>query len=293
LLGQRVAASDFKESVLTSPPENPAIFPEVLTLSTAQRVAAMLDLDPSSIVQGMALPRGWHFPLMPAMTLKSNLRDDGFPGLGVPLPDLGLPRLMLGGRSVSWHHDLIIGETVERRSALIDIIHKGAGDKAMAIVKIGHDLFQGDALSAITPAVTEEQTYIMMAGTRRFQPTAGPAVPVQADHIATYVPDSTMLFQYSALGFNSHRIHIDRAYACEVEGFLDLVVNGGLATLLLTEFVRTGLKLELKSLKMKNLAPLFCDRPITIAASRAGDRWEIRIHDDKGQLAATTEVETT
>jgi 3-methylfumaryl-CoA hydratase len=259
-----------------------------LTLTTAQMVAAMLDLDPSSILQGSPLPRGWHFPLLPATTRKSNLRSDGFPGLGVPLPDLGLPRLMLGGRSVFWHHDLIIGEAVERRSALIDIVHKGAGEKAMAIVKIGHDLFQRDA----SPAVTEEQTYIMMAGTRRFQPTAGPTIPVQADHLATYVPDSTMLFQYSALGFNSHRIHIDRAYAREVEGFPDLVVNGGLATLLLTEFVRTELRLEIKSLKMKNLAPLFCDRPITIAASRAGDRWEVRIHDDKGQLAATTEVET-
>jgi 3-methylfumaryl-CoA hydratase len=260
-----------------------------LTLTTAQMVAAMLDLDPSSMVQGSPLPRGWHFPLLPATTRKSSLRSDGFPGLGVPLPDLGLPRLMLGGRSVSWHHDLIIGEAVERRSALMDIIHKGDGDKAMAIVTIGHDLFQ----AAITPAITEEQTYIMMAGTRRFQPIETAAVPVQADRIATYVPDSTMLFQYSALGFNSHRIHLDRTYAREVEGFPDLVVNGGLATLLLTEFVRTGLKLELKSLKMKHLAPLFCDRPLTIAASRAGDRWEVRVHDDKGQLAATTEVETT
>jgi 3-methylfumaryl-CoA hydratase len=171
----------------------------------------------------------------------------------------------------------------------MDIVHKGEGDKAMVIVKIGHELFQG----AASPAITERQTYIMMAGARRFQPTAGPAVPVRADHLAAYVPDSTMLFQYSALGFNSHRIHIDRAYAREVEGFPDLVVNGGLATLLLTEFVRTELKRELKSLKMKNLAPLFCDRPITIAASRVEDRWEVRIHDDKGQLAATTEVETT
>ncbi len=274
---------------MTSPPENPAIFPEVLTLSTAQRVAAMLDINPLSIVQGMALPRGWHFPLMPALTRKSNIRGDGFPGLGVPLPDLGLPRLMLGGRTVSWHHDLIIGQAVERRSTLIDIVHKGEGDKAMAIVKIGHELFQ----RAASPAITEQQTYIMMAGTRRFQPMEVAEIPVQADHIATYVPDSTMLFQYSALGFNSHRIHLDRTYAREVEGFPDLVVNGGLATLLLTEFVRTGLKLELKSLKMKNLVPLFCDRPLTIAASRAGDLWEVRVHDDKGQLAATTEVATT
>lgn len=274
---------------MTSSPENPAIFPEVLTLTNARLVAAMLDIDLSSLVHGMALPRGWHFPLMPAMTRKSNIRGDGFPGLGVPLPDLGLPRLMLGGRSVSYHHDLIIGEAVERHSALTDIVHKGEGDKAMAIVKIGHDLFQG----AASPAITEQQTYIMMGGTRRFQPTESVEVPVHAEHITTYLPDSTMLFQYSALGFNSHRIHLDRAYAREVEGFPDLVVNGGLATLLLTEFVRTGLKLELKSLKMKNLAPLFCDRPLTIAASRVGDHWEVRIHDDKGQLAATTEVETT
>ena len=61
------------------------------------------------------------------------------------------------------------------------------------------------------------------------------------EHVTTVVPDETLLFQYSALGFNSHRIHIDRDHAREVEGFPDLVVNGGLATLLLTEFLRRDL----------------------------------------------------
>ncbi len=73
-----------------------------------------------------------------------------------------------------------------------------------------------------------------------------------------------MLFQYSALGFNTHRIHFDRDYARKVEGHPDLVVNGGLATLLSTEFLRTDLSKTLKTLSARHLAPLYVNRPMTI-----------------------------
>jgi hydroxyacyl-ACP dehydratase HTD2-like protein with hotdog domain len=78
------------------------------------------------------------------------------------------------------------------------------------------------------------------------------------------VPDETLLFQYSALGFNSHKIHLDRTFARETEAFPDLVVNGGLATLLLTEFLRLELKGAFTSLTAKHVAPLFCGRPISL-----------------------------
>ncbi|MDO6415272.1 hypothetical protein Q4F19_12840 [Sphingomonas sp. BIUV-7] len=247
----------------------------------------MLDIDPSTVAHGSILPRGWHFPLMPAIIRRSDLRTDGFPGLGVVMPDLGLPRLMLGGRTVSYHQDLIVGDIVERRSTLLDIVRKGDGERALAVVTVGHDLIRAGETS---PAVSEEQRYVMLAGTRRFQSVERLATPVLAEHVDTLVPDATMLFQYSALAFNSHKIHLDRAYAREVEGFPDLVVNGGLTTLLLTEFARLKLGLSLKSLTMTNKVPLFCDRVMTFAASRSGDVWEMRAHDDLGQVAATAEV---
>jgi 3-methylfumaryl-CoA hydratase len=273
---------------MTAASETTAFPAEELGLSIAQRVAAMLDIDPKTIAPGDALPHGWHFPLLPAITRRSQLRSDGFAGLGVDLPDLGLPRLMLGGRSVVYRQNLVVGEPVERRSGLVEVVRKGEGDAAMAFVTVAHDLLRAGAAE---PAVSETQRYVMLAGNRRYQEPPPSAAPIAAERSAAIVPDSTLLFQYSALGFNSHRIHLDRDYARDVEGFPDLVVNGGLATLLLTEFARVSLGISLRRLTMKNTGPLFCDRSMTLAASRIDTGWQIRIHDDAGRIAATTEVE--
>jgi 3-methylfumaryl-CoA hydratase len=107
-----------------------------------------------------------------------------------------------------------------------------------------------------------------------------------------------LLFQYSALGFNSHRIHTSREHARQVEGFPDLVVNGGLATLLLTEFLRCELGLRPTAIQVKHLAPLFCDRPMTLTADPVGAssgateplgqrsrRWLLKAFDDQNRLA--------
>jgi hydroxyacyl-ACP dehydratase HTD2-like protein with hotdog domain len=89
---------------------------EICSLSMVRRVAAMLDLDTKSFSNGGVLPRGWHFFMLAGETRKSALRSDGFPGLGVPIPDLGLPRLLLGGRTVSYKNDIVIGSEIERTS---------------------------------------------------------------------------------------------------------------------------------------------------------------------------------
>ena len=261
---------------------------EGLTLSSVRRIACMLDRDPSTLEQGDRLPRGWHFVVMPALTRRSALRSDGFPGLGVTMPDLGLPRLMLAGRSVSYRSDLVIGEEVERRSWIESLEDKTAEARPSALARIGHEL---RSVASGETSVSETQTYILLpAAPYRHRETE--KVEVQAEVTRIVVPDQTMLFQYSALGFNSHKIHLDRAFARDVEGFPDLVVNGGLATLLLTEFVREDLGLTLTALSVRNTAPLFCDRPLTLAADRRDGTWAIAIHNEDGAVAAQVEVET-
>jgi 3-methylfumaryl-CoA hydratase len=262
---------------------------EVLTPSSVRRVACMLDLDPSAIQNGENLPLGWHFIAMPASTPHAELRSDGFPGLGVTMPDLGLPRLMLAGRSVAYHSDLKIGEEVLRRSWIDSIEEKGDSRRPMAIARIEHEL-RSAASGEI--AVTETQNFILLPAGSSYKPQDREAVEIKASVIRTHVPDSMLLFQYSALGFNSHKIHLDRAFARDVEGFPDLVVNGGLATLLLTEFIRLDLGLTLRSLKIRNTAPLFCDRPLTLAADEMNGRWALSIHNEIGEVAAQVEVET-
>lgn len=249
----------------------------------------MLDLEPDSCVPGEPLPRGWHFVLMAADTRRSALREDGFPGLGVPVPDLGLPRLMLGGRTVSFREDIPIGATVMRSSTVRSIEHKTTGSGPMAVVTLAHELCIG---SQTAPAVVETQTYLLLPprAPGASAPEAPPGAPVMAAHLKTVVPDETLLFQFSALGFNSHRIHIDRDHARNVEGFADLVVNGGLSTLLLTEFLRRDLGVLPAAIKVRHVAPLYCNRPVTLAADRAGDRWLLKAFDDQQRLAVDMEV---
>lgn len=263
---------------------------EACSAATARRVAAMLDLEPDMISVGQPLPRGWQFVLMGADTRRGALRTDGFPGLGVPMPDLELPRLMLGGRTVSFCRDIPIGSTVLRTSAVQNIARKATESGPMAVVTLVHELRTPEHSA---PALLETQTYLLLSPRKppSDEPAMPPLDPVVAGHVSTVVPDETLLFQYSALGFNSHRIHIDRQHAREVEGFPDLVVNGGLATLLLTEFLRRDLGVLPAALKVRHVAPLFCNRPVTLAADRLGQRWRLRAFDDRNRLAVDMEVD--
>ncbi len=262
---------------------------EVCSLSAVRRVVAMLDGEPERVQAGMPLPRGWQFILLGADTPRKALRSDGFPGLGVPLPDLGLPRLLLMGRTVGYLGDIPVGSALERTSLILDIVEKEGAPGRMAVVTVGHKL-----VLAGEPLLLETQTYALLgaehAGSAKSPMTEN--VRTHASVTQTVVPDETLLFQYSALGFNSHKIHLDRRYAQEVEGLPGLVVNGGLVTLLMTEFVSEALELTPMQLKTRHLAPLFCDRPVTLSAEKNAQVWDVRAFDDAGRLCATMEVKT-
>lgn len=248
----------------------------------------MLDLDPDRFDEGDLLPRGWHFILLAADTRRSELRSDGFPGLGVPVPDLGLGRLVLGRRRVAINRDIRIGTSLQRVSSIKSLTRKQAATGPMAFATVRHDLFPDPGAA---PAIVEDTTYVLLDENRpveRSHPSEGR--PVLAGHRKTVSPDETLLFQYSALGFNSHRIHIDRRYARDVEGYPDLVVNGGLTTLLLTEFLRADLGLCPTVIEVKHTAPLFCARPITLTAERAGTRCRLMALDDSGRAAVEMEA---
>ncbi len=266
--------------------EQPKISHEICSLAMVRRVAAMLDLDIELFSNGDILPRGWHFFMLAGQTRKSDLRKDGFPGLGVSIPDLGLSRLLLGGRTVSYNEDIEIGSEIERTSFIKNIKEKTTQSGRMAIVTIQHEL---RPVLDSKPAIIETQTYILLEKQSIENKTISPTYESQkltAESKKQIIPDETLLFQYSALGFNSHKIHLDRDYARNIEGLPDLVVNGGLAMLLLTEFMRTDLGLEINEIKVKHIAPLYCNRPLTIAFEQD----ELKIYDDNNKVAVTVEI---
>ncbi|MFV5689733.1 hypothetical protein ACM55M_14045 [Flavobacterium sp. ZT3R25] len=253
-----------------------------------RRVAAMLDLDTRSFSEGGILPKGWHFFMLAGETPKSELRQDGFPGLGVPIPDLGLPRLLLGGRTAAYNGDIVIGSVVEKTSFIKSIVEKTTNSGPMAIVTIQHEL---RPVTASIPAIIETQTYILLsASTASKNSEKILSQPIESKHQKQITPDETILFQYSALGFNSHKIHLDRGYAQNIEGLPDLVVNGGLTTLLLTEFMRTNLALKLTDIKVKHIAPLYCNRPMILTAEQKETSWELKVYNDNNEIAVEAET---
>ena len=258
---------------------------ETCSQSVVRRVSAMLDLDASSVLAGGTLPRGWQFVLLGADTRRSELRSDGFGGFGIRMPDLGLPRLLVGGRSVHYAHDVPIGANVRRVSRVASQSEKSTASGPMAVVTIAHEIWLS---TSDAPAITEEQTYLLLGVSPGSPPPAGDSnefeIP-ESSYVSVVVPDDTLLFQYSALGFNSHRIHLDRTYAREVEGFPDLVVNGGLSTLLLTEFLRRDIGVTPNRVDVRYSAPLFARRPITLTADERDDHYELRALDDTGRVA--------
>jgi 3-methylfumaryl-CoA hydratase len=260
---------------------------EVCALPLARRIAAMLDIDPDTFSEGEALPRGWHFPLLAGATRRGALRADGFPGFGVPMPDLGLPRLLLLGRTVEFLSDIPLGASVERASTLDKLQHKETSAGPAAIVKLRHELH----VAPEAPAIVETQSYMLLGPARQPRPAAIPQPVPDFDVSKVVTPDETMLFQYSALGFNSHKIHLDRAYARDVEGLPDLVVNGGLITLFLTEILRNELDLRPRRITTRHKAPLFCGRPMTLAANCDGRTVRLMALDDEGSIATEMEAD--
>ena len=261
---------------------------ERCSLTMVRRVAAMLDLETHLFSEGDLLPRGWHFFMLAGETRKSALRSDGFPGFGVPMPELGLPRLLLGGRSVLYHGDIVVGSVLERTSFVKNITEKTTHSGRMAIVTIQHEL---RPVSESNPIVVETQTYILMEG--KSIPSKSEKTidtPIEAEYQKQVIPDETLLFQYSALGFNTHKIHLDRDYARNVEGLPDLVVNGGLTTLFLTEFLRMDVGFQLTELHVKHKAPLFCNRPMTLVANRNETGWRLNVFNENKVSAVEMDV---
>ncbi len=262
---------------------------DVCTPTLAGRVAAMLDVDPASVRHGN-LTRGWHVALFTSSTPQSALRSDGVGSLGVTLPDLGLPRLVAGGRRFDFHGDIPIGEAVHRVSRTGAVTEKQGRSGRLAVVSVEHEIFV-DGIA--TPVLTERQDYVML-------PEAAPAASTfpattsspraQARFERTMRPDEAMLLRYCAITFNTHRIHYDHPYATQEEGYPALVVNGGIPVLFLLQLFRAEAGREPAWAEVRNKAPLFCRQPVRLCAVPGDASWRLWAEDDGGRAAVEMSI---
>jgi 3-methylfumaryl-CoA hydratase len=259
---------------------------EICAPQLVKRIALLLDRDPSQIAEGFALPPGWHACLFTPLLRQSALREDGHAQEETLIPRLDFPRRMLGGRRTTYHAPLKVGMRLERISRISAIVPKTGRSGDMAIVTTEHAIHaEGEA----TPRIVEAQDSVFRSAT---EPKQDRAIPKNAavlgenvgrDSIAepdfseVITPDTRMLFRYSAITFNTHRIHYDLPYATEREGYPGLIVNGGLATLLLTEFLNRLAPGRISSVVARYRGAIICGQPVRLCATRATAGWRLRM----------------
>lgn len=261
---------------------------DVCALPIVRRLSATLDREPSQWREGDALPRGWHLALFSVDTCQSKLRADGLAGLGVTLPDLGLPRIVFGGRKIRFSGDIPVGARLRRHSKLISIVPKEGRSGRLAICTIQHEIFLE---GGHTPVIVELHDYMMREAvapaTGNQPPAAPPAVQAMPEPALRRIvmPDEMLLFRISAVMFNPHRIHYDSPYAMNSEGYPALVVNGSVASLLLLEFFRSEAGREPDTIALRNGGLAFCGRPLRLNAIREERQWQVWADDEHGHVA--------
>jgi 3-methylfumaryl-CoA hydratase len=250
---------------------------------------ATLDRDDPFPRDGDLVAPGFHWALFPPLARQSELGPDGHPRRGGFLPPVPLPRRMWAGSRVEFRRPLRVGERVEQVSAVTRVEEKTGRAGPLVFVTVRHTVSGADG-----PAVEEEQdlAFRHVSGPG----AAAPAAPEPAPRGAwrrRIDPDDVLLFRYSALTFNGHRIHYDRRYATAAEGYAGLVVHGPLIATLLLDLVRRELPgAAVERFRFKGLRPTFDTSPFTVEGGPGDDPRHLRLWstDNLGQVGVEAEA---
>jgi 3-methylfumaryl-CoA hydratase len=262
---------------------------DYVTVPAVHRLAATLDLDYPMPKMGDPLPVGWYHVFFPRVVRASQVGPDGHPARGDFLPPVPLPRRMFAGRRVRFLSDLRVGDEMKRESTIKGVTIKQGRTGQMVFVTVQTGIASPRGL-----AITEEQDIVYREAAEPGAPPPAPQpVPGKAVWSSTVTPDEVMLFRYSAITFNGHRIHYDHPYVTGTEGYPGLVMNGGLTTLLTGELARVNSKRPLVAIASRNVRPMFGNRPITFGGEPSADGRTAKLWaaDDTGALALSAEAE--
>lgn len=250
----------------------------------ARFLAAALDMETDGIEDGATLPPLWHWLYFLSAEPRSKLGRDGHPEKGGFLPPVALPRRMWAGGRFEFHKPIVLGAPASRRSAIAAIQEKQGRSGPLCFVTVQHEISTASGI-----CMTETQELVYREDARPGDdPPARLAAPAGAQASESFTPDPVLMFRFSALTFNGHRIHYDRDYARNVENYPDLVFHGPLTALLLARLAsRLGENRHMKKFSFRAVAPLFVNRPFTLNAKPSAAGMELWAADNDGALAMT------
>jgi 3-methylfumaryl-CoA hydratase len=256
---------------------------DVVDADRVQKLALALGVEP--FVQEQPLRPLWHWLFFAPGTARTETGEDGHPRRGGFLPPLPHRRRMYAGGRLEFHAPVLIGADLTRRGEIVDITEKTGRSGDIVLVSVRYEITCDGR-----PAITEEQDLVYTdAPPRPVAPGAGAPLPLTrwGD---TVVTDEVLLFRFSALTYNSHRIHYDRRYASETEGYPDLVVHGPLTAILLADLVQRNNPRPVKAFRFSSRAPLYVGEPIHLRADGDGERIAASAHRPEGTVSMTAEM---
>ena len=257
-----------------------------ITSAPVRALSATLDRDDSAPLAGSTvLPPLWHWLYFLPQQRQSEIGPDGHPKRGGFLPPVPLPRRMWAGGRLRWlpENPLLVGQTVQRVSSIASVTHKAGRTGDLLFVLVKHEVHNAKGL-----ALTEEHDIVYRAAAQPGDPVPQPVAAEQgAAWQREIAPDDVLLFRYSALTFNGHRIHYDRRYVTEVEGYPGLIVHGPLIATLLVDLVRHQMpKAFIKSFNFKAVRPTFDLHPFRLNGQPSADGKTVQLwaQDHEGWL---------
>ena len=258
----------------------------------ARAAAAMLDEEALDLGRGAPLPPLWHWFYFLATTPQSRLGIDGHPERGGFMPPIELPRRMFAGSRMTFHRPLSLGQPAERHGQIRDVQHKAGRSGELAFVTVDYSYSQGDEL-----CIEEQQdiVYREVGAPVSAPQVVAPPAPEAGRWYREFAADSRLLFRFSALTFNAHRIHYDRVYASDEEGYPGLVVHGPLTAMLLADLVHRNDERRIATFSFRGAAPLFDLHPLRLRGTPVGNSvdLEARGADERTALSATATLAET
>jgi len=265
---------------------------DVVTPGPANLLRMTFERDEPELRAGDALPPGWHILYFLPQFRSDQLRPDGSPSDAGVVPPLPLPRRMFAGERLRFHRPIRIGETLRRETELVDLAVKTGGTGTLVFATVVNRIAGADGL-----ALEEERRTVfreeVKTGERNQAPRREEA-PSDVPWRRRVVPEPVRLFRFSALTFNSHRIHYDRPWAMDVEGYPGLVVHGPFTSASLIDFARDhNPGRPFLTYITQARAPLFDTAPFELrgrptAGGRGCELWAVT---PEGTVAMSAQVE--
>jgi 3-methylfumaryl-CoA hydratase len=261
---------------------------DTITAAPVRGLNATLDHSALAADVGMPLFPLWHWLYFLPQHRQSEIGPDGHAKRGGFLPPVPLPRRMWAGSQFEFRSPVRVGDAVERTSTIADVTTKEGRTGKLVFVKVRHEL---RCNGAADPAIVEFHDIVYRDAKKPGDVDPPPTPAVQGDWQRTIVPDDVLLFRYSALTFNGHRIHYDRQYVTQVEGYPGLIVHGPLIATLLMDLVRRHApEAQVATFRFKAVRPTFDLHPFKVNGKRDGNTVKLWAQDHEGWLTMDAEA---